>query len=111
MRLQLHPQPGADVRGLGHLEAGRWPHSRPPDRRPAKERRARSFAVSILSEAAWPAYPDVQVLLPEDVLERILEFEKYYRDRYSGRKLTWKPALAHCVVKASLQPRMERAAS
>ena len=61
---------------------------------------ATELHVNILSEAAWPSYPDMQVLLPKEVLNRIVEFENYYKGRYSGRKLTWKPYLSHCVIKA-----------
>ena len=56
--------------------------------------------VSILSAAAWPTYPDTQVLLPKEVLEHITTFDKYYKSKHTGRRLTWKHSLGHCVVKA-----------
>lgn len=57
--------------------------------------------VSILSAAAWPSYPDVRVLLPPEVLEHIERFDRYYKTKHTGRRLTWKHNLAHCVVKAT----------
>jgi cullin-4 len=56
--------------------------------------------VSILSAAAWPTYPDMRVLLPKDVLDQINSFDGYYRSKHTGRRLTWKHNLAHCVVRA-----------
>lgn len=56
--------------------------------------------VSILSAAAWPTYPDAQLTLPDDVAAQIGRFEKYYVNKHTGRRLTWKHSLAHCLVKA-----------
>ncbi|KAK0621493.1 Cullin [Bombardia bombarda] len=58
------------------------------------------LSVSILSAAAWPSYADVRVLLPEEVLEQITHFDSYYKSKHTGRRLTWKHNLAHCVVRA-----------
>lgn len=57
--------------------------------------------VSILSAAAWPTYPDTQLLLPDEVATQIELFDAYYVNKHTGRRLTWKNSLAHCVVKAS----------
>ncbi|CAN8096719.1 unnamed protein product [Discula destructiva] len=59
------------------------------------------LSVSILSQAAWPTYPDVKMVVPEDVAEKLDKFEAYYKNKHTGRKLIWKHNLAHCVVKAS----------
>lgn len=59
------------------------------------------LTVSILSQAAWPTYPDVKMLVPPDVAEKIDRFDAYYKNKHTGRKLLWKHNLAHCVVKAS----------
>lgn len=59
------------------------------------------LSVSILSQAAWPSYPDVKMLVPSDVAEKIDRFDAYYKNKHTGRKLLWKHNLAHCVVKAS----------
>ncbi|KAI1131539.1 ubiquitin ligase subunit CulD [Nemania abortiva] len=57
--------------------------------------------VSILSAAAWPTYPETQLILPEEVADEIKDFGDYYVKKHTGRRLTWKDSLAHCVVKAS----------
>ncbi|KAJ9155107.1 Cullin-domain-containing protein [Pleurostoma richardsiae] len=57
--------------------------------------------VSILSAAAWPTYSEVRLLLPEDVADQIDRFDRYYKNKHTGRRLTWMHNLAHCVVKAS----------
>ncbi|KAK8019248.1 Cullin-4B [Apiospora arundinis] len=58
------------------------------------------LTVSILSAAAWPSYPDTQLRLPDEAANQIETFEKYYIGKHTGRRLTWKHSLAHCVVKA-----------
>ncbi|KAI1432338.1 cullin-4A [Xylaria sp. CBS 124048] len=57
--------------------------------------------VNVLSAAAWPTYPDTEILLPHEVASQIEQFEAYYTNKHTGRCLTWKPVLAHCVIKAS----------
>jgi cullin 4 len=59
------------------------------------------LSVNILSAAAWPSYPDIPVNIPPSVAKEISRFETFYRSKHSGRKLTWKHALAHCQLKAS----------
>lgn len=59
------------------------------------------LSVSILSQAAWPSYPDVNLRVPADVAEKIDRFDAYYKNKHTGRKLIWKHNLAHCVVKAT----------
>lgn len=56
--------------------------------------------VNILSSAAWPTYPDVPVKVPENIQTAIDDFERYYKAKHSGRKLTWKHALANCQLNA-----------
>ncbi|KAK8114811.1 Cullin family protein [Apiospora kogelbergensis] len=58
------------------------------------------LTVSILSASAWPTYPDTQLRLPDEAAKQIETFEKYYIGKHTGRRLTWKHSLAHCVVKA-----------
>ncbi|RWA12107.1 hypothetical protein EKO27_g2990 [Xylaria grammica] len=57
--------------------------------------------VSILSAAAWPTYPDTELLLPNEVASQIEQFNAHYVNKHTGRRLTWKHSLSHCVVKAS----------
>ncbi|KAK7751479.1 hypothetical protein SLS62_006564 [Diatrype stigma] len=56
--------------------------------------------VTVLSVAAWPTYPDSQLILPDEVATQIEQFDKYYVNKHTGRRLTWAHSLAHCVVKA-----------
>ena len=58
------------------------------------------LSVNVLSSAAWPSYPDVIVNVPENVLIATASFEQHYKLKHSGRRLTWKHALAHCQLKA-----------
>ena len=57
--------------------------------------------VNVLSASAWPTYPDVAVEVPPDISKAIMDFEDHYKVKHTGRKLTWKHALAHCQLKAS----------
>lgn len=57
--------------------------------------------VNILSSAAWPSYPEVPVRVPANVNEAITAFEEYYKVKHTGRRLTWKHALANCQLNAS----------
>ena len=57
--------------------------------------------VNVLSASAWPTYPDVAVEIPQDIKKSIASFEQYYKSKHTGRKLTWKHALAHCQLKAN----------
>ncbi|KAF7593333.1 hypothetical protein BBP40_011622 [Aspergillus hancockii] len=56
--------------------------------------------VSVLSAAAWPSYPDVQVRIPPEIATAVSEFERFYNSKYNGRKLNWKHQLAHCQLRA-----------
>lgn len=59
-----------------------------------------NLQVSVLSSAAWPTYPDIKVNLPAEVARHIEKFDMYYKHKHSGRRLTWKHALAHSIVRA-----------
>ena len=58
------------------------------------------LSVNVLSVAAWPTYPDIPVNLPTSILKSQYDFERHFKDKHVGRKLTWKPSLAHCQLKA-----------
>lgn len=58
------------------------------------------LGVNVLSVAAWPTYPDIPVNLPTSIVKAQHDFENHYKDKHVGRKLTWKPSLAHCQLKA-----------
>jgi hypothetical protein len=55
----------------------------------------------ILSAAAWPTYPDVRLNLPDEVATQIERFDQFYKNKHTGRVLTWKHSLAHCSIKGS----------
>ncbi|KAF4625381.1 hypothetical protein G7Y89_g12786 [Cudoniella acicularis] len=59
--------------------------------------------VSVLSAAAWPTYPDVKVNIPSEVAKHIEKYDLHYRHKHTGRRLTWKHALAHSVVRAQFE--------
>jgi hypothetical protein len=59
--------------------------------------------VMVLSAAAWPTYPDVQLNLPDDVATQTERFDRFYKSKHTGRTLTWKHSLAHCSLKARFQ--------
>ena len=56
--------------------------------------------VNVLSASAWPTYVDVPVNLPQNISKLMNDFEIHYKSKHSGRKLTWKNALAHCQLKS-----------
>ncbi|KAI9801154.1 MAG: hypothetical protein M1825_003428 [Sarcosagium campestre] len=56
--------------------------------------------VNVLSQSAWPSYPDVAVTLPPNIIRAINDYESHYTLKHTGRKLFWKHALAHCTIKA-----------
>jgi cullin-4 len=59
-----------------------------------------SLSVSVLSASAWPSYKDVKVNIPMEVAKQIDTYDQYYKLKHTGRRLTWKHALAHSVVTA-----------
>lgn len=68
-----------------------------------KERNAKpqmDLNVHVLSVAAWPSYPDVEVNIPPEVSSALRDFDRFYNNKYNGRKLFWKHSLAHCQLKA-----------
>lgn len=57
--------------------------------------------VMILSAAAWPTYPDINLNLPDTVARQIEKFDAHYKAKHTGRELHWKHTLAHCSIKAT----------
>lgn len=58
------------------------------------------LSVHVLSSSAWPSYPDVPVIVPEKIAKATMQFANHYNSKYAGRKLYWKPALAHSQIRA-----------
>ncbi|PGH11260.1 hypothetical protein AJ79_04995 [Helicocarpus griseus UAMH5409] len=77
------------------------------DSKPRNQRPPMDLNVNVISAAAWPSYPDVPVNLPEDLSNAMAGFEKFYSDKYNGRKLHWKHSLAHCKLKARFRNEKE----
>lgn len=67
---------------------------------PRKDRAPIDLDVSVLSAASWPTYSDVPVRIPPSVATSISNFESFYHNKHTGRKLNWKHQLAHCQLKA-----------
>ena len=66
----------------------------------SQTRPAVELNVNVLSASAWPSYPDVSLEIPRGIQTSTAGFEKFYKLKHSGRKLTWKHALAYCQLKA-----------
>ena len=58
------------------------------------------LAVTVLSQSAWPTYPETTVSLPPQLAEYLESYHQFYTSKHKGRKLMWRHALAHCVIKA-----------
>ncbi len=58
------------------------------------------LSVNVLSSAAWPSYTEVPVTIPSEIMSAIDDYDRFYKTKHTGRGLTWKHALAHCVVTA-----------
>ena len=57
--------------------------------------------VTVLSQAFWPTYSEVEAVLPTNMSNDLARFEEYYLARQTGRKIMWRHALDHCVLKAN----------
>jgi Cullin family len=68
--------------------------------RERREKPPLDLNVNVLSSAAWPTYPDTPVRVPVGITKALSEFEKFYNNKYNGRKLSWKHQLAHCQLRA-----------
>ncbi|EDN05953.1 hypothetical protein HCAG_02556 [Histoplasma mississippiense (nom. inval.)] len=67
---------------------------------PNRDRSNMDLNVNVISAAAWPSYPDVQLKIPKVISSAMDSFEQFYNNKYNGRKLHWKHSLAHCQLKA-----------
>ncbi|EEH09991.1 Cullin [Histoplasma capsulatum G186AR] len=67
---------------------------------PNRDRSNIDLNVNVISAAAWPSYPDVQLKIPKVISSAMDSFEQFYNNKYNGRKLHWKHSLAHCQLKA-----------
>ncbi|KAK9471904.1 Cullin family-domain-containing protein [Dipodascopsis tothii] len=58
--------------------------------------------VNVLSQAFWPTYPDVPVVLPGYMATALESFKAFYLAKQTGRKLMWRHSLGHCILRADL---------
>ncbi|KAK9451569.1 Cullin family-domain-containing protein [Limtongia smithiae] len=56
--------------------------------------------VNALSQAFWPSYPDVKIILPQYMADALENFRTFYTTKQSNRRLSWRHSLGHCVVRA-----------
>lgn len=55
--------------------------------------------VNVLSQSAWPTYPEIPVIIPPSLASYLDAFSQFYVEKHSGRKLTWRHSLSHCILK------------
>lgn len=51
------------------------------------------LSVSVLTQAHWPTYPNIEVTLPTELAAAAERFEAFYKKRNSGRRLHWQHSL------------------
>ncbi|KAK9465333.1 Cullin family-domain-containing protein [Lipomyces arxii] len=56
--------------------------------------------VNALSQAFWPSYPDVPIILPPHMAEALENFKAFYLTKQTGRRISWRHTLGHCTVRA-----------
>ncbi|KAE8233501.1 hypothetical protein CF326_g1457 [Tilletia indica] len=60
------------------------------------------FHVFVLTQAHWPTYAPVEVVIPGDMSQAIDRFATFYQTRNSGRKLLWQHSLGTNIVRANI---------
>ncbi|RPA95944.1 Cullin-domain-containing protein [Choiromyces venosus 120613-1] len=56
--------------------------------------------VLVLSQSAWPTYEEVPVIIPVKMAQYLESYKNVYCEKHSGRKLMWRHALSHCILRA-----------
>ena len=56
--------------------------------------------VNVITSGSWPQYSTIDVKLPEQLAMLQENFQEFYLNKHSGRKLTWQNSQGQCVVKA-----------
>ena len=51
------------------------------------------LSVSVLTQAHWPTYANIEVVLPNELAAAAERFEAFYQKRNSGRRLHWQHSL------------------
>jgi hypothetical protein len=61
---------------------------------------ATTFEVQVLTTGYWPLYPEYpNLILPQFLQDHQDHFVEFYKSKYQGRRVAWKYALGHCVIK------------
>lgn len=60
------------------------------------------LSVSVLTQAHWPTYPQVELILPKDMEAAAETFKVFYQGRNSGRRLYWQHSLGSNTVTAEM---------
>jgi cullin-4 len=63
------------------------------------------LSVNVLTQAHWPTYPQVDVIIPAELARATERFQDFYESRNQGRKLHW----AHTLGTTSLTARFTKA--
>lgn len=59
------------------------------------------FKPMLLSSGFWPDYPQSSIKLPKPIETAMREFERNYGRVFSGRKISWQPAMSFCTITAN----------
>ncbi|KAJ2734707.1 hypothetical protein IW152_002150 [Coemansia sp. BCRC 34962] len=65
----------------------------------AQETSAIDFHATILTQAFWPTYEPLPLVIPRDVELAQEQFVQFYNEKHNGRKLFWQPNLGTCLLK------------
>ena len=69
---------------------------------PSSDGKTPDMDVQVLTTGNWPTYPKYPgIILSPELLAQRSKFEKYYNDKYQGRRIVWQYSLGSCIVKAS----------
>uniref|UniRef100_H2ZFL9 Cullin-4 n=1 Tax=Ciona savignyi TaxID=51511 RepID=H2ZFL9_CIOSA len=61
--------------------------------------------VNILTMGYWPTYPPMEIRLPPYLVKLQDGFKDFYLSKHSGRKLSFRATLGHCVLKSKFKNR------
>uniref|UniRef100_H2ZFM0 Cullin-4 n=2 Tax=Ciona savignyi TaxID=51511 RepID=H2ZFM0_CIOSA len=59
--------------------------------------------VNILTMGYWPTYPPMEIRLPPYLVKLQDGFKDFYLSKHSGRKLSFRATLGHCVLKSKFK--------
>lgn len=57
------------------------------------------LAPKVLTVGYWPAFPETNLVLPAALEKEKAKFEKFYVDKFQGRRLSWQHDLDRCVLR------------